>query len=406
MTTDNSSKATESSSEGRITDESLARARAMIGVRLRPEGPFLQDATQDTIRNFCNGIGDTNPLYRDSEYGRNSQFGSILAPPMFPIAYGWVGRTRWGFPGVHGFFGGNDWECFRHVRPGDRITMIERVIAVEDKPSQFSGRLAIQFMEGEYYNQSDELVARVLGWCTRHERTAARDKGKYSDIQAYEYSQDELDRISDAILNEHAMVRGREMLYWDDVQIGAELPPIARGPLSTMDTIAFAAGCGRAQSGAQMLQTAAKHPGHFVRGDSPGGRMEHTINIHHKASMARKAGIPGVLDYGAQRSSWLCTLVTNWMGDAGILKRIRTELRLPNAIGDTTWCKGKVSSKYIKDGYPCVDLEIWAENQRGKITAPNGIATIVLPSREVTLKNAQDGSRIDLGYGIYRVSTK
>ena len=59
--------------QGRITDEAIAAAKAMIGMRLRPEGPYLQDATVDTIRNFCNGVGDLNPLYRDAEYGRNSR---------------------------------------------------------------------------------------------------------------------------------------------------------------------------------------------------------------------------------------------------------------------------------------------------------------------------------------------
>src|SRR5690348_7872232 len=125
--------------EGKITDEAIAAARDMIGLQLRPEGPYLQDATEDTIRNFCNGIGDLNPLYRDLEHGRLSRHGSMLAHPMFPMAFGWVGRTRWGLAGVHGFYAGNDWELFRHIRPGDRITAIERVVGVEVKESEFSG---------------------------------------------------------------------------------------------------------------------------------------------------------------------------------------------------------------------------------------------------------------------------
>ena len=92
--------------EGKITDEAIAQARGMIGLQLRPEGPYLQDATADTIRNFCNDIGDLNPLYRDAEHGRLSRHGSNVAHPMFPMAFGWIGRTRWGLPGVHGFYAG------------------------------------------------------------------------------------------------------------------------------------------------------------------------------------------------------------------------------------------------------------------------------------------------------------
>lgn len=398
---DEPSAVADSSGEGRINDATLAIARQKVGVRLRPEGPYLQDVTPDTIRNFCNGVGDMNPLYRDLNYGRTSQYGSILASPMFPMAYGWIGRTRWGLPGAHGFFAGNDWEFFRNLRPGDRVTAIERVAAVDEKESRFSGRLAIQYSEAEFFNQRDELVARVLGWCTRHERKAAREKGKYGDIKEYAYSEEELARINDAILNEPATIRGAEVRYWEDVNIGEELPPIARGPLSSMDTVGFLVGCGRGHSGGLLLKTAARHPGHFIRNEEAGGRLEHTINIHHQAGMAKKAGIPAALDFGAQRCAWLSIPVTNWMGDAAVLKRIRTELRLPNAMGDTTWCKGRVVGKYVKDGHAIVELSIWGENQRGDTTVPNGVALVILPSRDLKAKCVLNGSQIDLGFGIY-----
>ena len=58
----------------------------MIGLHLRPEGPYLQDATADTLRNWCNGIGDLNPLYRDVGYGANTRYGTMLGHPMYPMA--------------------------------------------------------------------------------------------------------------------------------------------------------------------------------------------------------------------------------------------------------------------------------------------------------------------------------
>ena len=82
--------------------------------------------------------------------------------------------------------------------------------------------------------------------------------------------------------------------------------------------------------------------------------------------------------------SWMTSLVTNWMGDAAFLKRIRGEVRKFNIVGDTTWLKGKVARKYAHDGYALVDLEIWAENQRGEITV-HGRATVALPRRSPPL---------------------
>jgi len=387
--------------QGRITDEAIAAAKAMIGMRLRPEGPYLQDATVDTIRNFCNGVGDLNPLYRDAEYGRNSRYASVIAPPMFPMAYGWLGRTRWGFPGVHGFYAGNDWELFRNLRPGDRISAEERVVGVDVKDSEFSGRLAIQYVEAHFVNQHDDLVARVLGWCTRHERKAAKEKGKYKDVVKHEYTEDELTATDKAVLEEEKNICGRNIRYWEDVEEGQALTPIARGPLSMMDTMGFLVGCGRGHTHGVLLKGALRHPGHFFRNPEAGGGVEYTGIGHHRESVAKEVGVPGVYDYGPQRSAWVATLVTNWMGDSGFLKRIKTELRRFNTMGDTTWCKGKIVRKYRQDGFALIDIDVWAENQRGEKTVTNGAATVMLPSKDAKTQMFRDGARLDLGYATY-----
>lgn len=381
--------------EGKITDAAVAAARDMIGLQLRPEGPYLQDATTDTLRNWCNGIGDLNPLYRELEYGRNSRYGNQVAHPMFPMAFGWVGRTRWGLPGVHGFYAGNDWELFRHVRPGDRISAIERVVGVEEKESKFSGRLVLQYVEASYFTQDGELVARALGTCTRHERKAARDAGKYSDIKTHEYTAEEFAKIDAAIMGEVSKIRGSNVRYWEDVTEGEELDEIVRGPLSLMDTMGFLVGCGRGHTHGVVFNAAVKHPGHFFRNPEAGGGIEYTGIGHHRESTAKDVGVPGVYDYGPQRSSWMASLVTNWMGDAGFLKRCRTEMRRFNTMGDSTWCRGRVSRKYIKDNHCLVDIELRGENQRGELTTP-GLATVILPSRNPAIPVHLDGSRLDL----------
>lgn len=382
--------------EQTITDEAVAQARSMIGLELRPEGPYLQDATPDTLRNFCNGIGDLNPVYREAGYGHQSRHGTMLGHPMFPMAYGWIGRTRWGLPGVHGFYAGNDWEFFRTIRPGDRLACVERVVGVEEKQSRFSGRLVMQFTEASFTNQRGELIARVLGWCTRHERKAARETGKYKDVTRYEYTDEELAAINNAVLNESQTIRGAIPRYWEDVHEGEVLIPIARGPLSLMDTMGFLVGCGRGHTHGIVAQEAARHPGHFFRNPEAGGGIEYTGIGHHRESVAKELGVPGTYDYGPQRMAWLCSLVTNWMGDAAFLKRVRGEMRRFNTMGDTTWLKGEVAKKYEQNGFALVDLKIWGENQRGEVTAP-GMATVVLPSRDIRRKAVLGAMDWELG---------
>lgn len=387
--------------EAQITDEAIAQARQLIGVYLRPEGPYLQDATIDTLRNFSNGIGDVNPLYRDAEHGRRSRYGSMIAHPMFPYAFGWPGRTRWGLPGVHGFYAGNDWEFFRNVRPGDRINCLERVVGLEEKQSRFSRRLVMQYVEASFTNQRDELVARVLGWCTRHERRAARETGKYKDVTAHEYSPAELDAIDRAVLDEHERIQGAHTRYWEDVAEGEQLPPIARGPLSLMDTMGFLVGCGRGHTHGILLEHAKRHPGHYFRNPEASGGVEYTGIGHHRDSIARQVGVPGAYDYGPQRTTWMCSLVTNWMGDAAFLKRLRAEMRGFNMLGDTTWCRATVARKYVQDDHALVDIELRGENQRGDLTTP-GLATVVLPSRDVRTKAITGAATFELGLPLIR----
>ena len=376
-----------------ITAQAIQNAKDMIGMRLRTEN-FTRDASLGGLLNFVNGIGDSNPMFRDQEYSAYSKHGSIIGHPCAPYMRHWSGRTRWGLPGVHGFFAGNDWEFFRHLRPGDAVNCVERVLDVQEKRSEYSGTLVIQSVETIYTNQRDELLSRVVGWCTRHQRRASRELGKYSEIpKRNEYTPKELEEIDEIVLNEKA--RGNQTRYYEDTQIGELLDPVVRGPLSLQDVSAFLVGTGRSSAHGVLLREALRHPDHFFRNPESGGGLEYTGIGHLRDSVAEAVGVPGAYDYGPQRVSWMGTLITNWMGDDAFLKRLRVECRRFNVYGDTQWLKGKVIGKHIDQGNPLVDIEIWAENQRGEITAP-GQATVMLPSRNPSVPWFADGREISL----------
>lgn len=380
--------------EGKITDEAIAEVRKMIGLKLRPE-QYLRDASVDTITNFSNGMGDINPLYRDVEYARWTKYGGLVAHPTFCYTHHWPGRTRWGLPGVHGFGVGNDMEFYRVVRPGDRLSIIDRVAGIVEKQGRFSGRMVITYEDARYFNQRGEMICKVLGWNTRHERKAARDKGKYSGIQTHQYTEEEMDEIYKQALLEGERIRGSETRYWEDVEINETLPDIVRGPLSLQDTIGWLVACGRGHTHGVLLREAIKHPAHYFKNPEAGGGLEYTGIGHHRESIAKEVGVPGMYDYLNQRVSWLASLVCNWMGEDAFLKRIRGQADLFNIQGDTQWCKGNIINKYKKDGYALVDIDVKCVNQRGETTMP-GIATVMLPSKDLSCKPVMDGSDLEL----------
>jgi acyl dehydratase len=384
---------TADAAEGKINEASMAAARALIGSKLRPE-QYLRDASVDSLTIFGNGIGDLNPLFRDLEYARWTRFGGLIAHPCFPWTHHWPGRSYWGLPGVHGFGVMIDCEFFRNVRPGDRINVWNRVIDIQEKPSRFSGKMAMQYLESTYTNQRDEVLCKALGMTARHERKASRDTNKYKDVKTHTYTDQELIDIERKVMSEPERIRGGNTRYFEDVAVGDAIDEIARGPLSMSDTIAFVIGSGRGAAHGALLRHAAKHPKHYVR-NREGQGLEYTGIGHHRENFAREVGVPGMYDYLPQRACWFATALVNWMGDDAVLKRLRMEARMFNIQGDTTFIGGTIVKKYMKDRCALVDIEMKGVNQRGELGSP-GFATVMLPSKDVSTRLPHDGTVIDL----------
>lgn len=364
------------SAGAKITDEMVAKVRQSIGKEEVVRGWYNEEATRDTIRHFALGIGDLNPLWLKEDYARQTRYGTLIAPPTFLYSCAWVGRL--GMPGVHGMFAGSDWEFYAPVKIGDRITVTSKVVDLIEKPSKFSGRQFKQDFEVAYRNQHGDLVAINRVHAMRQERDAARDTGKYKGIEKKKWTPEELEEVWAGYEREE--IRGATPRYWEDVKIGEELTPVVKGPLTVRDCIAWVMGGGsiyvRAHRDAYLFMK--RHPAGFIPDEL--GIPDVPERVHWVDEFAVKVGVPGVYDYGPQRVSWLGHLMTNWIGDDGWLKELKVQVRRFNIIGDVHWCKGKVTDKYERDGEHLVECQIWAENQRGEITAP-GFAKVALPSR-------------------------
>ena len=67
--------------EATITDEMIASMQDKVGVSLRIGHSINnEDATRLAIAKFAGGIGDTNPLWTEDEYAKQTRFGAIVAP--------------------------------------------------------------------------------------------------------------------------------------------------------------------------------------------------------------------------------------------------------------------------------------------------------------------------------------
>ncbi|MHB1044188.1 MAG: FAS1-like dehydratase domain-containing protein [Eubacteriales bacterium] len=367
--------------EGFINEESLSKFRERIGMKLRMSNIFNRYVNPDTIRHFADGIGDFNPLYHDEEYARSTRYKNMAAPPswLYSVYPTWVLQ---GLPGVHAFHSGNSWEFYRPIYNGDVITPEATFTGFDEKSSKFAGKMVMEYQEAKFFNQRGELLAKAKTWLVRTERKAARNTGKYFDIQLpHPWTEEELRRVDRDVLSEE--VRGKDVRYWEDVHPGEELQPVVKGPLGLTDMIAFCVGAAPVQIQAHgvALRNYQKHPAWAVR-DRELHSWEPVYSVHYNNSVARAVGLPYAYDVGAQRQCWLINLLTNWIGDEGWIKKNHAEYRKFVYLSDIVKFGGKVTNKYIdEEGECCVDIDTHGINQRGEDTIP-GHSTVILPSRE------------------------
>jgi len=141
-----------------------------------------------------------------------------------------------------------------------------------------------------------------------------------------------------------------QQLYYEDVEVGAEIPPLIKHP-TPVQLVMWAGASGDYNA------------------------------VHYNKETALGQGLPDIIVHGRLKSAFLCQMLNDWMGEEGFLKMISCQHRGMDIPGNKLICKGKVTNKYIKDGKHCVECEIWVENEQGQRTAP-GTAILNLPSRK------------------------
>ncbi|MFC1857178.1 MaoC family dehydratase N-terminal domain-containing protein, partial [Thermodesulfobacteriota bacterium] len=305
-----------------ISDEELDRLRQRIGVKIRPKlEPWITELNCDAIRHWALGIGDDNPLWIDSEYADQTRYQGITAPPTILYATdrvisGYVGALQ----GIHAMFAGTDWTWYMPIVVGTKVHTEVYLKDLVEHDTAFAGRAIQEIYHGDFYDQNGDMLAECDSWCFRTERGTARERGKKykKDIKRRVYTNEEIDRIRELYRNE--AVRGATPRYWEDVEVGDELPPIAKGPLTVTGIIAFVQGWGGLYIRAHKVafKMFEKHPGLDIADaynipDVP-------ERVHWDEELAKAVGTPGAYDYGPERISWLGHMMTNWIGDEGFLQ--------------------------------------------------------------------------------------
>jgi len=126
-----------------------------IGV---PSKPATYEVEKGHIKRFAEAIGDGNHIWHDEISARETPLGGVVAPPTFLRMCIPTDLDKLDLPFDRGLDGGSEWTYFVPVRPGDLITVTQKITGFSEKNGRL-GQMLIENREMFYENQLGELVA-------------------------------------------------------------------------------------------------------------------------------------------------------------------------------------------------------------------------------------------------------
>ena len=142
----------------------------------------------------------------------------------------------------------------------------------------------------------------------------------------------------------------RQQIYWQDIEVGQELPDLIKSPTTT-----------------QLVKWA--------------GASGDLYPLHFDKDFAVASGLSGVVVHGGLILSFLTQMISEWIGEDGDIKKMTISFRGMAYCADDLICKAKVTKKYEQDGQHYVELDVWSENPEGKNLTP-GTFLVVLPVKK------------------------
>jgi acyl dehydratase len=135
-------------------------------------------------------------------------------------------------------------------------------------------------------------------------------------------------------------------LYFEGIRVGDELPALAKAPIDRVQLSRYAGASGDFNP------------------------------VHVDEVYAKSVGMPSVYAPGMLVMGMLGQLISDW-ARGGQMRRYHVRFIKMVWPGDTVVCKGRVSDRHGEGGRYFVEVELWAENQRGELVM-KGNSTIQL----------------------------
>ena len=334
-----------------------------------------------SVRKFLEPLELDCPLHYDPDAAKQHGYRGVLAP-VSGISSTWLHSGLWRpgmgsrYPQAHphvdipradagempeppvpdttaAFATDIEIEYFEPAVVGDRLTIRGRTLISCVPRETRVGRGAFMVWESEVVNQDGARVALLRnGGYSYVPLDAAGDASSPREPEAAEVAAPEEDLI--AIRNvepgDPPAVDWSEQRYWEDVQEGDAMPPVAIN--LTIARLVVEAGANRDFN-----------------------------QIHHNTPVSIATGAPDMYANNGFIQAWWERAVREYIGLGGRFKKTGPfRMRIFNTVGESAVTSGTVKRKWVEDGEHLVELEVQTEISRGTSVGP-GPVVVSLPTR-------------------------
>ncbi len=374
-----------------------------MGKPIQP-GRLKEPLHNNDFRRWAQAMHYPNLLHYDADFAAESRFGRLVAPQSFAVAtddgHGAHPASVGCIPNSHLVFGGDEWWFYGpRIFAGDMITNQRVPFDYVVKETKFAGPTCFQRGDNNYYNAAGELVAKQRSTAIRYRADLAREMNAITATDDPEWSDAQLKELEaqkfDYIKSLHAL--GHDKRYWDDIQIGDQLPTRVFGPHSIASfttewrAYLFTIWGGTHRRTDLDLLALGYDPdmaGHEndpvmerINPELTDGAYFGPSRGHLFPRWARFIGMPRSYGYGASMGAWILDYLAGWAGEWGLVVHSNCSYRGPAFTGDITIMTAEVIDKLTDEqGRNLVQVNVRMTNQLGTVLA-TAKAEVELPTR-------------------------
>jgi hypothetical protein len=353
------------------------------------------------FRRWVQAMHYPNLLHYDHDFAAEGRYGRLVAPQSFAVAtddgHG-AGPACVGFiPDSHLIFGGDEWWFYGpRIFGGDEIVNEKIPFDFVVKETKFAGPTCFQRGDNNYYNHNGDHIAKQRSTSIRYRRDLAIEMGSMDATEDPVWTDEELRALEakkyEYIKMMHDLGHGKR--YWDDIDVGDELPVRVIGPHSIASLATewraylFTIWGGTHRPGMDMAAFGftEEFAGHendpVMERDNPeltDGAYLGPSRGHLFPAWARRVGMPRGYGYGASMGAWLLDYFNGWAGEWGQVVHCNSAYRSPAFTGDATFMTATVIDKLVdEDGRNVVQVDCKMRDQIGT-TMATAKAEIELP---------------------------